>query len=74
MNLVQQQYGSAGLRAGFRFRPATLPEAGQCGARLVASRVDGCLAELARQLQQQRGLAHLPRPGEELNAPRSRLP
>ena len=51
MNLVQQQYGSAGLRAGFRFRPATLPEAGQRGARLVASRVDGCLAELGRDVE-----------------------
>src|SRR5215469_18297325 len=35
--------------------------------------VDGCLAELSCHVQQKPGLAHLPRPSRELNAPRKLL-
>lgn len=50
MDFIQHQDGCAPLSAGFG--PVTLPEAGQCRVRLIASHVGGLLAELLRQLQQ----------------------
>jgi hypothetical protein len=68
MHLVQQQNRCPPLRARFRFRPTALHEPRERCVRLVASCVYSLIAKPSCDFQKQRGFAHLPRPGEKLDA------
>jgi len=70
MHLVQEQSGCPPLRTCFRLRPTALPEARKSCVRLVASSVHGSIAKFCGYFQKQRGLSHLPRPGQKLDAGR----
>jgi len=73
MNLIQQQDGRTALCPRFRINPAPFPKAGERGTRVIASGIDSLIAKLRGKFQKQCGLANLPRPGQDLNPPGSRL-
>ncbi len=68
MDFIQHQYGWSVLGTCFRIRPAPLPETGQRGTRIIARGIHRLIAKLPGKLQQERGLAHLPRSGQDLNS------
>ena len=68
MYFVEQQERRATFGSGLGIRPASFPETGQRGVRIVACGIDGLIAELLCEFEQQRGLADLSRPGQDLDA------
>src|SRR6202789_4728748 len=73
MDLIEQHPRRAVFCALFRLRPLAFPEAGKCSIRIVAGSVNGLDAEFGGDLEKQGRLADLARPGEKLDASRSRF-
>ena len=68
MHLVQKQNRCPVLRPRLCFCPAAFPETGKGGIRLIPGSIDRRIAKPFGNLKQERGLAHLPRPCQKLNA------
>ena len=68
MYFIQQQERRTTFGSILGIRPASFPETGQRGVRIVAWGIDGLIAELLCEFKQQRGLADLSRPGQDLDA------
>ncbi len=67
MHLVQQQNRCPLLCTRLGLGPAALPKARQSRVRIVACGVDGLVAELRGNLQEQRCLSYLPGAGKKLD-------
>ncbi len=68
MNFIQQEYRCRAASAGFGVGSTTLPKSGKRRVWFIASSVDCGLAKLGGDFKEQRGLANLPRPCEELDS------
>ena len=73
MNLIQQKDRRSASSTCFGVRKTAFPETGKRRIRLVTRRVDGGIADLSGELEQQRRLADLARSGEELDSAWGRL-